>query len=348
MLRAGIYSPYWDTLGGGEKYVAAVAMVLRNQGYEVDLFWHENKLVENIQQRYDFELSKVKVNKDGYKAFNDGNLWDRFVITKNFDVFVYVSDGSFPFLFAKKSIIHFQVPFSNHKKSVSDYFKKYLIDDIVCNSKFTKRVIDKEFGLKSRVVYPPTTQIGKGEKHKYILSVGRFDNLMHSKRQDALVDIFGKMKIEGWKLVLAGGLLHGKKQLMKLKKSAGKGVEFVVNPTWKELARLFSHASIYWHAAGYGEDVSKNPERAEHFGISTVEAMSAGSVPVVFDAGGQREIVTHGKNGYLWRDKNEVIKYTTNLIEDEVQRNKMSEVSMKRSQDFSLEVFEREFKKIIG
>jgi len=36
----------------------------------------------------------------------------------------------------------------------------------------------------------------------------------------------------------------------------------------------------------------------EHFGITTVEAMAAGCVPLVYDSGGQAEIVSSGYNGY--------------------------------------------------
>ena len=38
----------------------------------------------------------------------------------------------------------------------------------------------------------------------------------------------------------------------------------------------------------------------EHFGITTVEAMAAGCVPVVIDKADQREIVRHVTDGYRW------------------------------------------------
>ena len=43
---------------------------------------------------------------------------------------------------------------------------------------------------------------------------------------------------------------------------------------------------LFWHAAGLGEDPTTNPDRFEHFGISVVEAMSAGAVPMVYEHGG--------------------------------------------------------------
>ena len=60
------------------------------------------------------------------------------------------------------------------------------------------------------------------------------------------------------------------------------------------LRQLYAQARIFWHAAGYGE-CDERPELSEHFGMATVEAMSAGCIPVVINKGGQPEIVEHGR-----------------------------------------------------
>jgi glycosyltransferase involved in cell wall biosynthesis len=51
---------------------------------------------------------------------------------------------------------------------------------------------------------------------------------------------------------------------------------------------------------GYGEDPERHPERFEHFGMTTAEAMAAGCVPMVIAAGGQVEIVRDGGDGFWW------------------------------------------------
>jgi hypothetical protein len=38
-MRAAIYNPYLDTLGGGERYTLAVATTLFKNGYQVDIEW---------------------------------------------------------------------------------------------------------------------------------------------------------------------------------------------------------------------------------------------------------------------------------------------------------------------
>ena len=56
------------------------------------------------------------------------------------------------------------------------------------------------------------------------------------------------------------------------------------------------------------------PEKQEHFGITTVEAMSTGAIPVVINTAGQSEIIENNKNGYLWSNPEELIKYTKESI----------------------------------
>lgn len=102
-----------------------------------------------------------------------------------------------------------------------------------------------------------------------------------------------------------------------------------------ELKTLYAKAKIFWHAAGLGEDEHRAPELAEHFGITTVEAMAGGCVPVVIRKGGQPEIVEHGVSGFLWDTIEELHTYTQRLMSDEALRLKMSAAAFTRAQRFS-------------
>ena len=116
---------------------------------------------------------------------------------------------------------------------------------------------------------------------------------------------------------------------------------------YQELAKIYSKAKIYWHAAGAGEDTDTFPQKAEHFGISTVEAMSAGVVPVVINAGGQKEIVEDGFSGFLWNSKEELIDKTGRLINNELLLKELSENAEKRSGDFSPDNFNKSLASLI-
>jgi hypothetical protein len=78
------------------------------------------------------------------------------------------------------------------------------------------------------------------------------------------------------------------------------------------LCNLYGKSQIYWHAAGFEIDEHKNPELTEHFGISTVEAVSAGCIPLVIPYGGQREII---KSADLhWESVDELVQKTKAVI----------------------------------
>jgi glycosyltransferase involved in cell wall biosynthesis len=51
----------------------------------------------------------------------------------------------------------------------------------------------------------------------------------------------------------------------------------------------------------------------EHFGMTTVEAMAAGCVPLVMNKGGQKEII-NVNSGILWNSIGELSQTTIDLI----------------------------------
>jgi len=70
-------------------------------------------------------------------------------------------------------------------------------------------------------------------------------------------------------------------------------------------------------------------------------------VPVVFNAGGQREIVDDKINGYLCDREEDFITKTTALIKDEELLKKVASEAVKRSSVFSGDRFCNEVKNII-
>jgi glycosyltransferase involved in cell wall biosynthesis len=121
--------------------------------------------------------------------------------------------------------------------------------------------------------------------------------------------------------------------------ATGHPIYFHVNASYDDLRRYYNQAEIFWHAAGYNVDEERFPERTEHFGMSTVEAMSAGAIPVVINKGGQKEIVSHGKSGYLWNTLDELLDSTSALINDTDLRNTMRQHARTRFLDFDRQHF---------
>lgn len=346
-MRLGIFDPYLDTIGGGERYCLSLAEIFLKEGHLVDLFWNDPLIKEKIIQRFGLDIEKV--NFVDYSPYQSSFL-ERINFEKKYDLLFYVSDGSLPFMFGKKNFLHFQVPFKKIiKNSFIDNLKLKRIDKIVCNSGFTKKFIDHSLGLSSTVVYPPVDikPIKPLKKENVIVSVGRFSQLLQGKRQDVLVDAFKKLTKEkessGWRLILAGGSDVGGKEFMEnlREKSEDYPVEILENPTFEELLKIYGRAKIFWTASGYGVVEEKNPEKVEHFGITTVEAMAAGCVPVVMGKGGQKEIIKEGNNGFLWVDENKLLDSTMRLIKDPGLYKKMSQKAIENSRLFSKEEFHK-------
>lgn len=225
-------------------------------------------------------------------------------------------------------------------------------DLVVSNSSFTAHWVRELWGRDSAVLHPPVSLRRRGRKERSILSVGRFipTGRGHSKKQLELVRAFRQLVDAGltdWTLHLAGGLAGpGREYFAQLEREAADyPVALHPDASGAELAALYAGATIYWHAAGLDEE---DPERLEHFGISTVEAMSAGAVPVVIGRGGLLETVRDGVDGYLCGDLDELVRRTRELSVDEPLRTGMSVSAQQRAQDFSLPAFDARLRQMLA
>ncbi len=334
MLKAAIHNPYWDSLGGGEKYSAAVARLLLDLGWSVDVWWNKN-ITAAVSDRFGIDISQV-------------NFTSR-QPTSKYNLLFWVSDGSIPISLAKKTIIHFQIPFHDARsKTLLSKFKAQFYKS-VCNSFFTKSFIDKTYSVNSEVIYPPVAveAIKSGKKENIILSLSRLSQTLHAKRQDVLIKAFSRLRLPDWKLVLAGGSTDPS-YLSRLRQIAQSlPVDIIPNPPLNQARQLLSKSKIFWSATGYGVNPKLFPEKVEHFGITPIEAMAAGCVPVVTKAGGHLETVTEGETGFLWETIDQLNQKTAGLAKDQKLWEKLSQAAVNRSKQFSTTVFESKFSSII-
>ena len=345
-MRIGIYNPYFDGFGGGERYTLALASHWSKK-HDVFLFWDDDAIRKISEQRFNIGLSRVKTTQN---FFRSKNVLKKALLSQKYDLMFFLSDGSIPTSFATYNILHFQVPFTDIRVNPLK-LRQYQV--VVCNSRFTKNHLDSRLSNRSIVIYPPidTSQFHCNvKKEKIILSVGRFTSYFQTKKQEVLIEAWKQVRkrelFSDWTLILAGGLLSSDQEYFNSlqQQTVGTSIKLLPNIPFNELVVLYKKASIYWHAAGFGQT---DPKLMEHFGITTVEAMASGCVPIVYDAGGQREIVRHGIDGFLWKTCEELIEETMQIISDTRLRLQVSFEAIIRSADFDTQKFEKAFDELL-
>jgi glycosyltransferase involved in cell wall biosynthesis len=202
-------------------------------------------------------------------------------------------------------------------------------DLLLAISEFTRRWVRRRWDLDSEILAPPVdmdrfTAPDPADKKKVVLSVGRFFHGSHNKKHVEMLRVFRDMHDRGqipagWEYHLVGNV-HRRSQDVAYfaeveRLAAGYPVKLRVDLGLDELVEEYRRASIFWHAAGWGENERRAPEKLEHFGLTTCEAMSAGCVPVVIAKAGQLEIVEDGESGFLFTDGRQLAAATRRLIE---------------------------------
>lgn len=356
-MKLCFYSPYIPKhFGGGEKHLFDVALAAAEK-HEVSIaistqYLNSSKNLFTIQKEYELftgrtfpKLSFIETPLGTTELPIQKLLW-----TGQFDGIYYVTDGSLFFSLARHNYLHIQTPI----KIPVTFLQKLKLKNwssVNTNSEFTKSVIEKEWQIKVQQVLHPKVDITSLEtrqkKDKTILNVGRFFKQLHSKRQDIIVKLFSQMlkkypkELKGWKLVLIG-TVESESYFNEVKSLAKNlPVEFMTDVDRPSLLESYKAAAIYWHATGYGIDEEQHPEKVEHFGISTVEAMAAGAIPVTHLKGGQKEILGSELCELGWLTDEDCIEKTVRLISNQKKMDKMREAVVQRAEKFGGALFEK-------
>jgi GT2 family glycosyltransferase/glycosyltransferase involved in cell wall biosynthesis len=326
-LRAGCYGEHSWSVGGGAVHVLKFALALTDF-YDVDLLLPRGAPLRDKKwytENLNIDIGDIEVKSYAAGAENKYDIWisaanERIVFAKTPKSFNIVF---FPFVAQNgEGITH------------------------IANSNYTARHVKERYGTQDVIVIYPSIapdDFPPGLKEPLILHVSRFSlpSAFADKAHVGMIQAFKQLclrGLEGWRLVLVGATLDPGEAVYAshlATHASGYPIEIRPNLSFEELRELYSRASIYWHATGFS--VSE-PAAQEHFGLTIVEAMAAGAVPIAFNSGGPPETITHGKNGFLFNNAEELIDLTWETATQPALWKKLSQGARRRAYDFSDEV----------
>ena len=359
-MNIGFFSPTLNRIGGGEwvtlNMIQALgarrhrtlvysaekinpAHILEFLGHSLDLD-NEVRFWPNIFDPYDLENIYPNLLKSYFFSLKCDILIDTF------------SNAIFPWTDAvyfqgRPKII--QLP-KGMKGSLFAPYKAFLTDSmkhakpgekiLMACSKYTAKTIEDITGLATNVLYPPVSDFFKignklPSKNNTVVVVTRISN---DKRPETIPQI-AKIAPDNISFVIIGScripselnvLSNLRECIHKL--GVSEKVELLLNVSREKQREILQNSKVYLHPfVPY-----------EAFGISVVEAMSAGCVPVVPDIAGLKEIVP------------ERLRYTSleeaaYLVEESITNWSPSKVqdSVKIADRFSQTKFFEEFLKIM-
>lgn len=362
-VHVALYDHALHLVGGGQRYGCEIAACLQDR-LDVTLIANRPIAHATLQHWYDLRLHGCKIQIIRLPFFKDRYI-DSVVVSAadrnpfetvarasaEADIFINVNMLPLvrplsPFSFF---ICHFPDTHRRDRFTVDDYSR------VLTNSGYTTTWTKKRWGIEPHgVLYPPVAMSAPPvTKENVILSVARFE-AGGSKKQHLLIRSFEQLRrthpdlTDGWRLVLVGGSLERnpyRDRVAKLVRESTAPVEMYVNVSAHELRAHYAKAKIFWHACGIGEDA---PHLIEHFGMTVVEAMQNGCVPVVFAGGGPSETVEEGVSGFHFDSVQGLIDITAMIVRDPDRMLEIAAAATDRSKRYSREAFIDRVEEIFG
>lgn len=367
-----------NTMGGGERVTAHMLLTLEGLGHDVTLktwdrpdwdridrlFHDEFRLSDHVECAEPLGSDYVPLDRVGW---SDALRWlERSRrIYRQTDLVVNSQGNTVP-SYAHVSYVHFPTFALLHpaleeiaKQHLPAYASsrkdkmmmrmrqpvyKSLLEHsavVLANSQFTKGCLDKVVDAETHVLHPPVeakaiTRVARsaGERRDTVLTIS---HIRRDKRLELVPEIAKKVEEAEFRVI---GHIHDVDYYGELLQATeDQGVEdrvsFETDLDRRGLLQSLMEAKVYLHTMPY-----------EHFGISIVEAMAAGLVPVVPRSGGPYADVLNGDQGvygYAYNNVEEAVDFIHRLLGDERLRTGICEKSINRSHVFDTSVFRAKF-----
>ena len=354
-MNIGIIHGFVGGGGGTEKTLYAILEALEKSSHNVTLYTFSKPKLESKKIVIKSSLP-ISIPSFGlYQRAMESRLISK---AKNEDILIQASGGlGIPSNPSQKIIVYAHADFSSeldnpltkYKGIWSLYYKPYykmlvkFVNNIsssqiilASNSKFIHDSIKSKYNKDSQIIYPPVNleEFDSRDKKNQIISIGRFSeekNLEFGIRVISEIDstyyIIGNTKTKS-------NILHYKKLESEIQKQKLESkIKLLKNIDRSELVNYLNNSKVYFHCSD------------ETFGISVVESIAAGCIPIVPDTSAHKETVPftelrYGENNVI--DARNKIKSAINNEFNSVLRPLGNNI-----QKFSKENFQKSFLDLI-
>lgn len=300
-MNIGVIHTSFDVAGGAE----ATAIYLLEALMETDnLITLYTVNPPRMQETKNFRIHKIPFRsfplfwkyqrmKEEQQLFQDSNIEDIVFVSsggltlhasKARKVIIYCNstfEGEYKFAYNKISGIR-----STYHKIIQEKIKKSLqiIQDskveIIANSRYTSEMIHRLFQKDSTIIYPPVDitkyfQLYDHPKENKVVTISRYSP---EKNLEFAVKAVKDSDIQ-YKIIGTARLKSQLELYEKLNRINSKNLELLCNISRDEINRSISSAKVYFHPS------------KETFGISVVEGIAAGCIPIVPNNSAHNETV---------------------------------------------------------
>jgi glycosyltransferase involved in cell wall biosynthesis len=351
-LTIAIIHPYFDVTGGAERTSLSLINSLITKKIHTTLYCVKPPKIEaspylsiySIKQKripMFWRLQKMMEVKELFSLISDEDI----LFVTSGGLTMQKSNAKKIYVYCHSSFLS-EIKFLKNElygvkkiylKIIQNYFKKSLEClknknvELIANSNYTATGIKENLGKKSLVIFPPVIinefykqNVKKEEK---IVTVSRFSI---EKNLDDAVEIFNRVN---YPCELIGNAKHKNqlKILEQLKSKKRTNIKIYSNISKTKIKQLLKSAKVYLHTS------------EETFGISVVESISAGCIPIVPDNSAHKETVPFEVLRY--KDNEDAIKKINDAMDGKFD-GLLSSLSS-HIKKFSNEIFQKKILELI-
>ena len=238
------------------------------------LLWPFNIVKSNrISKNYDFIYSFTN-------NFIVNNSCSHCIYLSGPPIIAELEPKSFKFKFVKyiyKIFIRYFFP----------VYERQPLANYVINSKYTARLLASEYRIEVPVVYPSVQFSNINSSNSNRNSTTYFSRIVPYKRPELILDLAELYPHQDF--IIMGAVSHSQRGYVDLLRRviqdrALNNIEVITNPSIEAVQKILNNSKFYIF-----------PAMNEHFGITTVECIFHGCIPLVHNSGGQIEIVNNEK-----------------------------------------------------